>query len=133
MHVLKIDVRDASDVNKAFAFSLATGVRLSIKNSGHDYKGRSSGRNTLSLWVGSISFLALFKMVLISSFVSDAQPSICNTYFSWHASIRINKTLQIKHSAAFVPKGCEPSTSYNAVTIGVCILIIIYIFIPSDP
>lgn len=53
---LQIDVRDASDVNKAFAFSLATGVRLSIKNSGHDYKGRSSGRDTLSLWVGLIFF-----------------------------------------------------------------------------
>jgi hypothetical protein len=48
---LQIDVRDASDVQKAFAFSLATGVRLSIKNSGHDYKGRSSGCDTLSLWV----------------------------------------------------------------------------------
>jgi hypothetical protein len=52
----QIDVRDASDVKKALAFSLATGVRLSIKNSGHDYKGRSSGRDTLSLWVGLIFF-----------------------------------------------------------------------------
>lgn len=38
----------------AYAFSLATGVRLSIKNSGHDYKGRSNGRNTLALWVSSV-------------------------------------------------------------------------------
>ena len=48
----QIDVRDASDVQTAYAFSLATGVHLSIKNSGHDYKGRSSGRDTLGLWVG---------------------------------------------------------------------------------
>lgn len=35
----------------AFAFSQFTGVRISVKNKGHDYKGRSSGKNTLALWV----------------------------------------------------------------------------------
>ncbi|KAF7968929.1 hypothetical protein HWV62_28814 [Athelia sp. TMB] len=49
-----IDVRQASDVQIAYAFSLATGVPLSIKNSGHDYKGRSSGANTLSLWTHNL-------------------------------------------------------------------------------
>jgi hypothetical protein len=47
----QIDVRNASDVQTAYMFSLATGVHLSIKNSGHDYKGRASGRDTLALWV----------------------------------------------------------------------------------
>ncbi|THH02380.1 hypothetical protein EW145_g6755 [Phellinidium pouzarii] len=49
-----IDVRNASDVQAAFAFAKETGVKLSIKNSGHDYKGRSSGRNTLGLWVHNL-------------------------------------------------------------------------------
>lgn len=41
------------DVQAALAFSNETGVRLSVKNKGHDYKGRSSGRNTLALWVST--------------------------------------------------------------------------------
>ncbi|KAH8116292.1 FAD-binding domain-containing protein [Phellopilus nigrolimitatus] len=49
-----VDVRNASDVQSAFAFAKRTGISLSIKNSGHDYKGRSSGRNTLGLWVHNL-------------------------------------------------------------------------------
>ncbi|KAI0711522.1 FAD-binding domain-containing protein [Earliella scabrosa] len=46
-----IEVNSVHDVQAALAFSRFTGVRLSVKNKGHDYKGRSSGKNTLSLWV----------------------------------------------------------------------------------
>ncbi|KAK0210213.1 FAD-binding domain-containing protein [Desarmillaria ectypa] len=46
-----IDVQSAEDVQKAFEFSKATGIHLSIKASGHDYKGRSSLRGSLSLWL----------------------------------------------------------------------------------
>ncbi|KZP28938.1 FAD-binding domain-containing protein [Athelia psychrophila] len=53
-----IDVRNASDVQTAYAFSLASGVHLSIKNSGHDYKGRSSGADTLSLWTHNLQSIA---------------------------------------------------------------------------
>ncbi|EJF63609.1 FAD-binding domain-containing protein [Dichomitus squalens LYAD-421 SS1] len=45
-----IDVKYVEDVQAALAFSALTGVRLSVKNKGHDYKGRSSGKNTLALW-----------------------------------------------------------------------------------
>ncbi|KAK0492128.1 FAD-binding domain-containing protein [Armillaria luteobubalina] len=64
-----IDIRSAEDVQKAFEFSKATGVHLSIKASGHDYKGRSSLRGSLSLWLtysaefvpegGSKSYMAI--------------------------------------------------------------------------
>ncbi|PIL27745.1 hypothetical protein GSI_10898 [Ganoderma sinense ZZ0214-1] len=47
-----INVHSVKDVQAALAFSNLTGVRLSVKNKGHDYKGRSSGRNTLALWAG---------------------------------------------------------------------------------
>ncbi|PBK83133.1 FAD-binding domain-containing protein [Armillaria gallica] len=52
-----IDVHSAEDVQKAFGFSKATGVHLSIKASGHDYKGRSSLRGSLSLWTRNLSGL----------------------------------------------------------------------------
>jgi hypothetical protein len=38
-HVSQIDVREPSDVMAALVFSQTTGVALSVKNTGHDYKG----------------------------------------------------------------------------------------------
>ncbi|KAF8901421.1 hypothetical protein CPB85DRAFT_1472916 [Mucidula mucida] len=46
-----IDVQDHNDVVAAFAFSEAYGVPLVVKNTGHDYMGRSSARNSLGIWV----------------------------------------------------------------------------------
>ncbi|KAJ7791115.1 hypothetical protein B0H14DRAFT_3094553 [Mycena olivaceomarginata] len=45
------DVRDAQDVAASFTFSEQTGTPLVIKNTGHDYKGRSSAPNSLALWM----------------------------------------------------------------------------------
>ncbi|KAI0765219.1 FAD-binding domain-containing protein [Fomes fomentarius] len=59
-----IEVKSVTDVQAAFAFSQFTGVRISVKNKGHDYKGRSSGKNTLALWttgLRSISHNPSFK------------------------------------------------------------------------
>ncbi|KAI0712970.1 FAD-binding domain-containing protein [Cerioporus squamosus] len=46
-----IEVKSYTDIQAALTFSRSTGVRLSVKNKGHDYKGRSSGKDTLSLWL----------------------------------------------------------------------------------
>ncbi|KAF8176027.1 FAD-binding domain-containing protein [Pholiota molesta] len=46
-----IDVRDKDDVLAAYEFSKKENVTLTIKNTGHDFKGRSSGPDTLSLWI----------------------------------------------------------------------------------
>lgn len=45
-----IDVSQVSDVQAGLAFASSHGVPLVIKNSGHDYKGRSSAPNSLALW-----------------------------------------------------------------------------------
>lgn len=49
-----IDVREVSDIQKGLQFASAHDIPLVIKNSGHDYKGRSSGPNSLGLWYGSL-------------------------------------------------------------------------------
>ncbi|KAH7335064.1 FAD-binding domain-containing protein [Rhizoctonia solani] len=46
-----IAVKNAADVTQGFAFSKRTGVPLSIKNTGHDFAGRSSAPGTLALWI----------------------------------------------------------------------------------
>ncbi|KAJ6588813.1 FAD-binding domain-containing protein [Mycena capillaripes] len=53
-----IDVRGASDVQKAFAFSKTTGVAIVVKNTGHDYKGRSSAPGSLALWTHNLQSLS---------------------------------------------------------------------------
>ncbi|KAF7969355.1 hypothetical protein HWV62_27470, partial [Athelia sp. TMB] len=45
-----IDVMGPDDISYAFNFSRTTGTPLAIKNTGHDYQGRSSAPNSLSLW-----------------------------------------------------------------------------------
>ncbi|EMD34723.1 hypothetical protein CERSUDRAFT_116916 [Gelatoporia subvermispora B] len=50
-----IEVSGPADVQAALKFSEATGVRLSVKNKGHDYKGRSSGKDTLALWTAKLN------------------------------------------------------------------------------
>ncbi|KAK0458559.1 FAD-binding domain-containing protein [Desarmillaria tabescens] len=55
-----IDVQSAEDVRKALEFSKATGIPLSIKASGHDYKGRSSLRR-LTFSYGFVIFFDHLK------------------------------------------------------------------------
>ena len=49
-----IKVQAISDIQAALAFSNKTKVPLTIKNSGHDYKGRSSAPNSLALWTHNV-------------------------------------------------------------------------------
>ncbi|KAJ7121248.1 FAD-binding domain-containing protein [Mycena crocata] len=58
-----IDVKNAGDVQAAFSFASRTGVHIVIKNTGHDYNGRSSSPDSLGLWshnLKSISYNARF-------------------------------------------------------------------------
>ncbi|CAE6470658.1 unnamed protein product [Rhizoctonia solani] len=65
-----IDVRNAADVIAAFAFSRMTSVPLVIKNSGHDYKGRSSAPDALTLWTHNIKY---------TKYDSNFQPDACSS------------------------------------------------------
>lgn len=53
-----LNVQSASDIVAAFDFSRHTGIKLSIKNSGHDYLGRSSLKNSLALWTRNLRNLS---------------------------------------------------------------------------
>ncbi|KAH8168108.1 hypothetical protein CIB48_g159 [Xylaria polymorpha] len=52
-----IQVNTADDVNNAFKFASRTQATISIKNTGHDYNGRSSGPGSLSLWTRKLQNL----------------------------------------------------------------------------
>ncbi|KAJ7754480.1 FAD-binding domain-containing protein [Mycena metata] len=72
-----IDVRDASDVRKAFAFSEINGVPLVVKNTGHDYKGRSSAPGSLALWTHNLQSLSYNEsFVPVGCSASHAKPGV---------------------------------------------------------
>ncbi|CAE6418437.1 unnamed protein product, partial [Rhizoctonia solani] len=52
-----IEVKSAEDVSNGFAFSKRTGVPVVIKNSGHDYTGRSLAPGTLALWTQNLKYI----------------------------------------------------------------------------
>ncbi|KAG7091444.1 hypothetical protein E1B28_010480 [Marasmius oreades] len=56
-----IEVAGPEDVQKAFDFAKKTGTYLSIKASGHDYKGRSSLPGSLSLWTANLKSMSYSK------------------------------------------------------------------------
>lgn len=45
-----VDAREPSDVAAAAQFASKHRIPLIVKNTGHDYKGRSSGPNSLAIW-----------------------------------------------------------------------------------
>lgn len=45
-----IDVRKVSDIQVGLRFAEEHNIPLVIKNTGHDYKGRSAGRHSLAIW-----------------------------------------------------------------------------------
>ena len=45
-----VDVRQPSDVQAAIIFANAFNIRFVIRNTGHDYLGRSTGAGALSVW-----------------------------------------------------------------------------------
>lgn len=48
--VYGVAVESADDISKTIKFACSNNLRVIIKNTGHDYLGRSTGRGALSIW-----------------------------------------------------------------------------------
>ncbi|KAH8203206.1 hypothetical protein TruAng_002611 [Truncatella angustata] len=55
--VYSINVTGASDVVAGIRFAQKNNIRLTIKNTGHDYQGKSVGEGSLSLWTYNLKTL----------------------------------------------------------------------------
>lgn len=67
-----IDVRGAEDVIAAFKFAKKTGVDVTVKNTGHDYKGRSSSPGSLLLWTHNLKNISYNPAFIPSGCPPDA-------------------------------------------------------------
>jgi hypothetical protein len=62
-----VPVTNVSSVQAALSFAKANGVPIVVKNSGHDYKGRSAGVGTLAIWMNTYKP----PITLTQSFIPD--------------------------------------------------------------
>lgn len=53
-----VNVRETSHITAAFAFAQVHNIRISIKNTGHDFFGRSMVPNSLAIWTHNLQNLA---------------------------------------------------------------------------
>ncbi|KAJ6507782.1 hypothetical protein C8R47DRAFT_1099539 [Mycena vitilis] len=70
-----IDVRSSSDVVAALNFTRKTSVPLIIKNTGHDYKGRSSAPGSLALWTHNLKDTS-YNATFIPEGCSKSSPAL---------------------------------------------------------
>ncbi|KAF8465891.1 FAD-binding domain-containing protein [Gautieria morchelliformis] len=69
----RINVSTAADVTAAFQFSKDHGVPIVVRNTGHDYKGRSSGPGSLLLWMHNIQSITLNRAFVPKNCSADIQ------------------------------------------------------------
>ncbi|KAK8022027.1 FAD-dependent isoamyl alcohol oxidase [Apiospora rasikravindrae] len=67
-----IEVRDAEDVKAALAFVGNHNIRLVVKNTGHDYLGRSTGTGALSLWTHHLKLTEFIPAYASSHYTGPA-------------------------------------------------------------
>jgi hypothetical protein len=74
-----IPVSSVADVQAGLAFIKKTGVPLVIKNSGHDFKGRSSAPGSLALWM----YPYKPTITLTKNFTAEGCPSASGKSSRW--------------------------------------------------
>ncbi|RFU74754.1 isoamyl alcohol oxidase [Trichoderma arundinaceum] len=50
-----VDAREVKDIQRSLEFAQLYKLPVTIKNTGHDYKGRSAGLNTFAIWTHNIA------------------------------------------------------------------------------
>lgn len=61
-----INVSDANTAIAGIQFAGEKNIRLTIKNTGHDYLGRSTGKGSLALWMHSLNGITFFNYTSIN-------------------------------------------------------------------
>ncbi|TLD10902.1 hypothetical protein PgNI_06557 [Pyricularia grisea] len=67
-----VNVSRADDVMTAIKFARSENVRLVIKNTGHDFLGKSTGKGALSLWTRNLRNLSIIPAYTSQSYTGPA-------------------------------------------------------------
>ncbi|OOQ85207.1 FAD binding domain protein [Penicillium brasilianum] len=105
-----LEVQSPRDMIEAFRFSKKSGKQLVIKNSGHDYLTRSSGRDSLSLWMRNLR-----SMHYNSTFV----PHGCNEATHEYRAITVGAGVNFDEVYAFAQQHNVTILGGYSPTVGV--------------
>ncbi|KAJ8074384.1 hypothetical protein PM082_015284 [Marasmius tenuissimus] len=103
-----IEVSSPEDVQKAFKFAKETGTFLSVKASGHDYKGRSSMPGSLSLWVSEHASTRNFLVLIF--FFPDWEVEISKLRL---LHVQSNRVLKLSLSSPTRKNSCLKAAKAN--------------------
>ncbi|ORX94762.1 FAD-binding domain-containing protein [Basidiobolus meristosporus CBS 931.73] len=70
--VYTVDARNAADVQEAVQFSHQHNLRLVVKNTGHDFLGRSAGYGSLNIWTHHLDRISFHYSFIPEGFDSGA-------------------------------------------------------------
>jgi hypothetical protein len=71
-----VDVRNTSHISAALHFAHAHNIRISIKNTGHDFFGRSMVPNSLAIWTHNLNTLDYYANFTASNCPSANGPNV---------------------------------------------------------
>ncbi|OCL14667.1 isoamyl alcohol oxidase [Glonium stellatum] len=74
-----VEVHSTADILATFSFAKRTGIGLSVKNSGHDYMGRSSQRGSLALWTRKLVNLSYSSSFVPAGCATNASTAAITT------------------------------------------------------
>jgi len=70
--VYAANISDVSQIQLAINFARNNNLRLVIKNTGHDYLGKSSGAGALSIWTHNLKNIQYFDRIKIDGYEGPA-------------------------------------------------------------
>jgi FAD/FMN-containing dehydrogenase len=98
---LYVEVKNPKDVQLAFNFTKLTKVPLAIRNTGHDYLGRSSAPKSLGVSVSTLK-----------------KASSIPGHYRYCTRLKVFPAPQMEFAESFVPEGCDASAGKRAITTG---------------
>uniref|UniRef100_A0A0W0FA95 FAD-binding PCMH-type domain-containing protein n=1 Tax=Moniliophthora roreri TaxID=221103 RepID=A0A0W0FA95_MONRR len=94
-----IDVQSERDVQAAFRLSKEYNITLVIKNTGHDYKGRSSAPGSLALWTHNLKNASCITISYESAFIPEGcEDEKTYSGVTMGASLRFSDFFLVFHS-----------------------------------
>lgn len=71
-HTVKVNTTNIAQIQLAVNFARNTNLRLVIKNTGHDFNGRSAGAGSLAIWTHSFKDLIFYESYETSNYTGAA-------------------------------------------------------------
>ncbi|KAL4864586.1 hypothetical protein BDV12DRAFT_176023 [Aspergillus spectabilis] len=96
-----VNVSSSDDVVAAIKFSRANNIRFVIKNTGHDYLGRSTGAGALSVWTHHLNDI---------QFINWTDPTYSGPAYKLGSGVQGYQVLDVTHAQGHVVVGGECPT-----------------------